>query len=385
MFSFSFDSQSALRESVNFVAAHAKSSINNIHKYLLLQLNDKGVLSLQATNGGYYATRITKISQFSGAGSICVEAAKFNAIMQNLPADTVATVKFEREGDNYSGVVQAGRSRFKLICLEAEAFPLPSLCENNARFNVRGADLSATFGRLNRLAPMSDCRPALNSICLELEADRIIAVASDGMRLAKSEFPITGATGADFAGRQLLIPKQQVLQLMAMARNGGDLVVIFDNSQISFICPEHGWKLQFSQLEGIYPNWRRVVPKTDNESWASIGVDREYFISCLERARILADGKKNAVSLRASNGEITLTTSCEGGDEAATEVVPCNMIAGIKELTANFNVGFLVDALRGLTGKAICMSLSKGNDVQATLISDEESTNNFQVVAQLRA
>lgn len=385
MMEFTFKSSSEFTDAVSFAAAHAKGTIAPIHKYLLLQIANSGVLSLQATNGGFFVTRATKINSFTGTGAICVDAAKFNAIVHSLPAEATASVKFVSDGQKLSGIVQAGRSRFQLVCLSSDEFPQPDICNNISRFTIQSSDLLPTLTRLNRLAPSNDCRPTLNSICLDLTNEKALVIATDGKRLAKGEFPISGGSGAEIAGRQLLIPKQQVQQIISMTKPGCELMVIVDDSRIAIICPTHGWRLQFAMLDGKFPNWQRVIPNPSGDGWAELGVDREFFISCLERAKILADDKKQTVRVQAQAGEITISSNIEGSDEGATEIVPCKMQSGFERISAIFNVGFLVDALRGLSGSQVNLSIDTSQLNHAVLMRSEHDGAALQVLAQVRA
>ena len=53
MLAFNFVPTSSFVSAVAFVAAHAKGTIAPIHKYLLLKVQDNGVVSVQGSNGSY--------------------------------------------------------------------------------------------------------------------------------------------------------------------------------------------------------------------------------------------------------------------------------------------------------------------------------------------
>ena len=61
MLAFNFVPTSSFVSAVAFVAAHAKGTIAPIHKYLLLKVQDNGVVSVQATNGSYYLGRSCRV------------------------------------------------------------------------------------------------------------------------------------------------------------------------------------------------------------------------------------------------------------------------------------------------------------------------------------
>lgn len=115
MLSFKFNTNSAFPSAVSWVAAHAKSTLAPIHRYLLLTVLENGVVKVEATNGGYFLNKSTRIESCEVAGKVCVDAAKFSSICQNIPNGQLVTVSINREQDKITGNVTAGRSKFKRL------------------------------------------------------------------------------------------------------------------------------------------------------------------------------------------------------------------------------------------------------------------------------
>ena len=383
MLSFKFNTNSAFPSAVSWVAAHAKSTLAPIHRYLLLTVLENGVVKVEATNGGYFLNKSTRIESCEVAGKVCVDAAKFSSICQNIPNGQLVTVSINREQDKITGNVTAGRSKFKIMCMEAEMFPSPNLCEKKFQLKVSATALAAALEKLNRVAPDKNARTILNCICMEIdETGKCTLVASDGIRAAKAEF--AGTIMTPTAGPMtILIPKQQVGQLTSTIgrNNNGQVVILVDEARVAVIDPANGWRLQFAMLDGRYPDWRRVIPVV-TERWSSLEVEREQLISSLERAKILSDSQLNAVSLNLSGGEISVSSQGVDGIEGAVEIISCtqkNQNGSIK-----FNVSYLINAVQSLVGSRVrmFMDLEAGN--KASLIQSPDDATNIHVLTPIR-
>lgn len=383
MLSFKFNTNSAFPSAVSWVAAHAKSTLAPIHRYLLLTVLENGVVKVEATNGGYFLNKSTRIESCEVAGKVCVDAAKFSSICQNIPNGQLVTVSINREQDKITGNVTAGRSKFKIMCMEAEMFPSPNLCEKKFQLKVSATALAAALEKLNRVAPDKNARTILNCVCMEIdETGKCTLVASDAIRAVKAEFAGTIITPT--AGPMtILIPKQQVGQLTSTIgrNNNGQVVILVDEARVAVIDPANGWRLQFAMLDGRYPDWRRVIPVV-TERWSSLEVEREQLISSLERAKILSDSRLNAVSLNLAGGEISVSSQGVDGIEGAVEIISCtqkNQNGSIK-----FNVSYLINAVQSLVGSRVrmFMDLEAGN--KASLIQSPDDATNIHVLTPIR-
>lgn len=383
MLSFKFNTNSAFPSAVSWVAAHAKSTLAPIHRYLLLTVLENGVVKVEATNGGYFLNKSTRIESCEVAGKVCVDAAKFSSICQNIPNGQLVTVSINREQDKITGNVTAGRSKFKIMCMEAEMFPSPNLCEKKFQLKISATALAAALEKLNRVAPDKNARTILNCVCMEIdETGKCTLVASDAIRAVKAEFAGTIITPT--AGPMtILIPKQQVGQLTSTIgrNNNGQVVILVDEARVAVIDPANGWRLQFAMLDGRYPDWRRVIPVV-TERWSSLEVEREQLISSLERAKILSDSRLNAVSLNLAGGEISVSSQGVDGIEGAVEIISCtqkNQNGSIK-----FNVSYLINAVQSLVGSRVrmFMDLEAGN--KASLIQSPDDATNIHVLTPIR-
>jgi len=113
----------------------------------------------------------------------------------------------------------------------------------------------AQFKAHLQIAPKSDLRHYLNSLCFEICANGdALLVSTDGVMLLVTKLPPL-FTGDAFETPQCIkIPREAVERAILNVK--GELC----------LTPTHLGNVQFEQAEGSYPDWRRIIPKQENES-----------------------------------------------------------------------------------------------------------------------
>lgn len=369
MLQFEF-SGNDLPSAVAFVAGQCRNNTLPIYKHLLLIVDSqRGCLTIRGSNGGFYLSKVVKIDGLLMDGKVCVDAAKFADICRSLKSTDRVKVSFEQTGEKITGIVRSGRSTFKIACLDGETFPNPELCDSQMRVAFKCAQLRKALDRVNKTASSDSVKSILNSACIEFQASNVgpsgnssdgicEIVASDGYRMTKQQIVYSAKGSLPVqAGMQMVVPKQQLGQLIAFLSQDDDheIFMVLDNGRVAAIDPSEGWRFQFSLLEGQYPEWRRAIPQPQSD-WLAVEVDRDDLAACLNRAQILA-AKGLVVNLNVENGELQIATTGDDGTEGANEVVPATILqTGIKN-HYKFNVRYLLQALSGLAGSMVRIAL----------------------------
>jgi DNA polymerase-3 subunit beta len=119
------------------------------------------------------------------------------------------------------------------------------------------------------IAPKSDARYYYNGALLEVRDDRAWLVATDGHRLLVIR-PTARIEGNDCREGQWIIPRD--LLAGAKVKKGGFLFLSIDqyqgdNNARARIITGTG-ELFAPTIDGMYPDWRRVVPAKASGDWA---------------------------------------------------------------------------------------------------------------------
>lgn len=241
--------------------------------------------------------------------------------------------------------ITAGRSRFKLACLEPRDFPLSDSLSPVISIEIPQDEFGYQLRVVEHAMAVKDVRHYLNGICLNLGA-HLTAVATNGHRLAAIE----GQTviGIDDQ-KNLIVPAKSVLELKKHIGSSGTV-------KLTAIKGSNGMRADFGDtvvdvrlLSGLYPDWHRIVPIA---YCTEIDVARYSLIDAMNRATIIVN-EVDSVALDISEiGGIVITGESDG--EEVREEIEIARFSG-DTLTIGFSPRYLIDALEALDGEIVTL------------------------------
>jgi len=175
-------------------------------------------------------------------------------------------------------------------------------------------------------------------------------VATDGRRLAFINKP-AGAELQDFAG--IIIPPK-ILNIVLKRAGDEGMAGICVTDKTIFI--QFGsYRLSSVLIEGQFPNYRRVIPETQTNSFT---VNRLEMLDALKRVSLLVEQKSHRVYMGLSPG--VLSVYCEENDIGnAREEIPCKYDG--EELSIALNYRYLEEPLKVMSGEDIKILFTEPN------------------------
>lgn len=259
---------------------------------LTLSATDQEVgIRLDVTEGVEIATEGTALLPVQRTGLILRES-----------NDETLTIETDESGIRVSGQ----RSKFRLPGSNPDEFP--SVREfDEEQYHEIGTRLFRQM--LHRTAFATDSessRYALGGVLLEMEEASVIAVGTDGRRLARMEGAGVSVGGHQTNGMTTIVPTRAIALIekalsdkddtVEVASRGNDLLIRTPRAVIS------------SRLvEGRYPNWRQVLPKRDQAVQIDITVGPLF--AALRQAAIVTDIDSRGVDFTFADGTLKLEAS----------------------------------------------------------------------------
>ena len=251
---------------------------------VLLRASDN-LLTLTATD-----LEIELVSQISMVidepGEITVPARKLLDICKSLPNESLINFSVK----DAKALVQSGRSRFTLATLAASDFPALDAINSVYEFEITQNTLRDIIDKTAFAMAQQDVRYYLNGLMLEVSANNLRAVATDGHRLAYCE----KETNADISDiKQVILPRKGVLELVRLLADTDENTKITLGSnhlQVEF----NHIRLTSKLIDGRFPDYNRVIP-ADGEN--IITADRDQLRQALIRASILSNEKYRGIRL----------------------------------------------------------------------------------------
>lgn len=280
-------------------------------------------------------------------GKVTVPARKLFDICRGLPEG--AELNLEATGDRVT--LRSGKSRFSLATLKADEFPAMGTVPGGREIRLKRSELKSLLEKTQFAMAQQDVRYYLNGLLIDATGKRVRAVATDGHRLAFSEW--AGETGLGEAV-QAILPRKSVLELSRLLDNSDSEVrLVIGQGQIQVEIDVV--RLTTKTIDGRFPDYERVIPDHGDKRMTA---DREALRRSLARTAILSNEKFRGVRLQLSEGTLKLSTHNPEHEEAEEEIEVG--YAG-SALEIGFNVNYLMDALGAIAGAEITIELKNAD------------------------
>lgn len=292
-----------------------------------------------------------------------VAARKLVDILRAMPIGDVALTLSDRRL-----TVQSGKSRFALQTLAADEFPtLAQAKDFGASLSVPQKTFKQLLGMVHFAMAQQDIRYYLNGMLLVVDGNQLMAVATDGHRLAFSSMETDGA----FPRQEVIIPRKTILELQRLLEDIDDpLKIDIASTQVKFTFGQV--ELVSKLVEGKFPDFQRVIPKGYRNAFM---IGRDALQHSLQRAAILTSDKFKGVRCIIAPGQLKITSTNADQEEAQEEL---EIAYQGDTLDVGFNVTYLLDVLANL--KVDMIQVALGSDATSSALITIPENEQFKYV-----
>ncbi|HEU4384901.1 MAG TPA: DNA polymerase III subunit beta [Anaeromyxobacteraceae bacterium] len=327
-----------------------KKTTMPILSHVLLEAQKSGELIVSATDldvavqGQYQCESVQK------EGKVAVPARQLFEIVKALPESSAALRKTQ---NNYLEL-RSGSAEFRIVGLPAEDFPALPKPEKVPFVDVDAASMLGLIERTAFAVSSDETRYNLNGVFFEPQGGKVRLVATDGHRLSLAEADLPG----DFKLKKgIILPKKglfELKKLLAEAVEGGEER---PSAQLGFvessaIVRRSGVTLVMRLIEGLFPDYKQVIPKAGEKV---LKVGRVRFLETLRRISILASDKSHAVKLELGKGTLRVVSQNPDLGEAKEDVT---VEYQGEPLKIGFNARYLIDVLQVLASEDVAFELA---------------------------
>lgn len=343
MFELTISKQQLLTPLLTVAGAVDKKQSLPILANILLKLSEN-YLQLTATDLEIEITCRIACTTSQDQGLITVPAKKMVDIVRSLEDTATPTISC----DGNVVTIKEGRSKFKIATLSANNYPASEDEVSEIEFSLARNALINLLQTTHFAMSQQDVRAYLNGLLIELDAQMITGVATDGHRMAISRLPCQVVNGH----YRFLLPRKSVQEILRLLNNIPD-------DQISIAVGKNHFKLISSQytlssklIEARFPPYAKAIPKDQDKQ---VIIDRDLLRRALSRIVILAHEKSRAVLLHIQSSQLTLIANNQEQEEAV-EVLEAQTVGD--ELKIGINASYLLDVLSHLHEGLIRLSMS---------------------------
>ncbi len=291
-------------------------------------------------------------------GELTLPARKLFDICKALPQES--TLYFEVKNDRV--LIKSGKSRFTLATLPAPEFPVIDITENIAVFKIKQKELDQLLSNTQFAMAQQDVRYYLNGLLLEISAEKLRAVATDGHRLALDETEIKTPVSEPI---QIIVPRKGITELTRLLQDDSEIEIQVSANHIRI--KNNNSCFTSKLIDGRFPDYKRVIPEL---SETPVFADREELKNSLTRASILSNEKYRGVRIMLAANSLRALAHNPEQEEAEEEL---EVKYEGEELEIGFNVSYLLDTLSIIKSSKVKLSVLDANSSCLVLPEDESS------------
>ena len=302
-------------------------------------------------------------------GAITVPAHKLYDIVRRLPEGSELSLTYVEESAQVN--IVSGRSKFSLASIAPEGFPSMAREEPPFSFTLSAVDLLMLINQTSFAVSVEETRYNLNGIFLHEKDDKLVAVATDGHRLACAKIAMPdGAKGMP----GVIIPRKTISEIAKLAaENVESIQVALSANQIRFQMGE--MELSSRLVDGTYPDYEKVIP-TNNDK--TLDADAKALASVIERVSVVSEKSRG---IKLSLSENLLHVSATAADEGSAEDELDAVYQG-DAMDIGFNYRYLLDILAQIKGQNVQILLQDG--VSPVVLKDAADESALFVLMPMR-
>lgn len=279
-------------------------------------------------------------------GIILVPAKTFSSIIGKL---TNAEVHL-KGGEKNSIEISCAQAHFGIYGLPAEDFPALPQVKSDWHLAVEAKALTEMIDQTLFAASADESKRLLNGVLLEITSGQLIAVATDGYRLAKKELVVSYDRKEKVS---VVVPAKAMSEIAAIIDQGntGQVKIFFSQDQIAFRIGNV--YLASRLIQGQFPDYRQVIPK---EVPLEMVAKRKDLAEAAERVAIIASGSANVMRVDQEDGQLVMQASTPNvGSVQETVAVE---VKGDKKIPVAFNIRLINEVMKHLSCEKIQLGLT---------------------------
>lgn len=282
-------------------------------------------------------------------GETTVPAKKLYEIIREMFSEDVSL-----ESDaNHHMSIQGGNSKFKLLGLSTEGFPVPIPATVVRSFSINQIEFSRMLNLISySVKPEDDGnRKALTGILISVLDNNVTCVATDGKRLALCEKSIDNFSGSD---GDVVIPIKSALEVKSLLSNKAGVLKVEIASNLANFIIDDITTMTTKVIDEVYPNYRQVIPPTFSKQ---IKLNRNTCASVLSRVSLVVSEKSNFVKVTFFENKLQMSAS-------STEIGESSDFMDIEydgsEVTISINPTYLRDPIQRMDSDTISVKMNDG-------------------------
>jgi len=338
---------------------------------ILIEAKDSKI-RITATDLDIIYTEEIPLQELKKEGSTTTSASIIYDILRKLEPNT--KVELFLQSANKLKLV-SGNSKFNLLCLSPDNFPLSDEDIKQKTFEVSSKKMLKLLNKTKISISNDETRHYLNGIYFhktKLENKSFLCgVATDSHRLSSYSLEIDPNIDIE----PIILPKKTIFQLISLLEQGDRAIKISNNkSKIKFKI--NNCVLISKVIDGRFPDYSKVVPK-GNDKILRIKLDE--FKNSIERVTAVSSDRTKGLKMNISKDVVQLSVNNPSSGEGIENI---NAKFNSNDLNISFNSRYLLDIASQIENESITINFNDAGS--PVLINDFSDKNSYYVVMPMK-
>mgnify|MGYP001175910401 CR=1 FL=1 len=266
-------------------------------------------------------------------------------------------------------------SKFNLLCLPADDFPLSSEDIDKNSFEVSSTKLLRLLNKAKISISNDETRHYLNGIYLhktKLESKSFLCgVATDSHRLSSSSLEIDSNINIE----SIILPKKTIFQLISLLEQSNEMIKISSSkSKIKF--QMNNGVLISKVIDGRFPDYSKVIPMNNDKI---LQIKLNEFRESIERVTTVSSDRTKGLKMTISKDSVQLSVNNPSSGDGSENI---SAKFNSTDLNISFNSRYLTDIISQIENESIVINLKDA--ASPVLINDLSDKNSFHVVMPMK-
>ena len=344
-----------LRDALVAVAAATGSKKDVMSNILVTVL--QGAVELYATDGEASVLSTVVASGGKAGEQFLVPPQRLTAILNEIAAENVTLSVLDN-----SIRVHAVGANFRLSNENANGYPPRNRFESNAFYRIPGAVLRKMIRRTGIATDNGSTRYALGGVLFEFIGDGLVCAGTDSRRLAVANAAVT--RHGDCEDVKGVVPNKALKLLDRLPDTDVDVAL----TDRSIYVRTDGFELAARIVEGRFPRYRDVIPKTPS---VEVTLPVPQFFAVIRQSQIVTDEENRGVDFMFNAAMLTLSSQASSIGESKIEM-PIEYDRD--EINITFDPKYIADFLKVVSHEAVVNLYLTDSETAAVFRVDDSYT-----------
>lgn len=304
-------------------------------------------------------------------GQITVPFTVFNNVINNIQSERI---DIENKGLNI--LVKTDSYEAKIQGMNYEEFPIiPKIGAKEEYIEIKGDILKESILSVMSAAQISELRPEISGVMLDVDGDTIKFVATDSFRLAEKTIYSSDFTNNFERGFKMIIPLKPAQEIVRIITDKDTFKVYSDESQI--MVKNDDITLITRLIDGKFPEYTPIIPKNVS---TNLEISRNELIGALKLVSSFSP-KNNEVIFRIIPDQKLLEVYSADNLLGENKYLIPAKITG-EPLNVSFNWRFILDGLKNMDAESVSIGLQ--GDVKPSVIKWPQDNSYIYIVMPIK-